>query len=456
MGILNEDESHFSLIGVANLFLDPLFVDACIGFEYDVPIVSQQAEISGRLRVRLQRVESRSDIETNVEEEIIDDSKEALPNTNSKSRVLHFKLSIIEAFDLPRRLNNLVFCQYRFWGHTKPFLVQSLVETREKYQVKFNYEKEFHVDCTEEFTEYCIDGALSIEVLGLVETHTEMPRVNSLVSHKKYVEEMEKYNQMLKYQSLIDSWNEVSKSFELHVKILELNKEGNWSPVEIKTNETNNTGGVYQLKQGQSRQISVRINQAKPKSIMWYNGVLFNLQPICIDKVSVGCVIGNSVQSLDSYQDSDLAKLREKCKEILEARKQYLYSQLKELTEADKNDDEKERYESLCKQLVDLGAEQAAIDAPEDNSGLPGSTIEWESPNGMEAHVPIVFLNLDEDNNCGEELDQSYSDQDESEINYQVNFSNFNLNKVRKFKFIHGKLKFNSISGTRKNFEHFV
>lgn len=220
---------------------------------------------------------------------------------------------------------------------------------------------------------------------------------------KKYAEAIEKYNQMIKYQSLIDCWSEVSKAIEMHIQIHELNTEGNWSPVDVKVdNDSNMTGGVYQLKQGQSRQISVRVNQTKSNNIMWYNGVLFNLEPHRIEKISVGCVLGKEsgvTQPLDSYQDIDLNRLREKCKEILETRKQYLYSQLSLMSNDAENqtEDEKERYESLCKQLVNLGEEQAALDAPEDNSNLPGSTIEWEPANGMEKHVPIVFLDIDEE-----------------------------------------------------------
>jgi kinesin family protein 13 len=74
----------------------------------------------------------------------------------------------------------------------------------------------------------------------------------------------------------------------------------------------------------------------------------------------------------------------------------------------DKSEEEAERYESLCKQLVDLGEEQAAIDAPTDNSGLPGSTIEWKPPENTEEHVPILFLDLDYDHDDNED-DDDYS-----------------------------------------------
>ncbi len=207
----------------------------------------------------------------------------------------------------------------------------------------------------------------------------------------------------------------------------------------------NRTGGVYQLKQGQSRQISVSLNHTSQKSIMWYNGTLFNFEPHKIDKVSIGCVLGKDLglsAPLDSYQETDLNQLKEKCKTILEERKLYLYSQLKLLSEEkDKSEEDSERYESLCKQLVELGEEQAAIDAPADNSRLPGSTIEWVPPENTEEHVPIIFLNLNEESNFENlnETDPISNDSDESDDSAD---SNKYANKKRKQtkKFIYGKL----------------
>lgn len=62
-----------------------------------------------------------------------------------------------------------------------------------------------------------------------------------------------------------------------------------------------------------------------------------------------------------------------------------------------------------------LGEEQAAIDAPSDNSGLPGSTIEWVPSDGMEEHVPILFLDLDEDE-LGRELNDRVSSGSEEDF----------------------------------------
>jgi hypothetical protein len=173
----------------------------------------------------------------------------------------------------------------------------------------------------------------------------------------------------------------VSKSYELSVKILELNTEGAWRPVQVKPHGLCETGGVYQLKQGQSRQISVQLAQTRPNSVMWYNGMLFNVEPHKIDRVSIGSILMRDLNvnvPLDSYQEADLNRLKEKCRGILDTRKQYLYAQLQELSDPQRSDEDKERHESLCKQLMELGEDQAAIDAPGDNSHLPGSTIQWQ------------------------------------------------------------------------------
>ena len=395
-------ECGSSLIGVANLFLDSLFIDNHILFEYDVPIINQQGEISGRLKLKLQRLDSNESCVEDHEE--LDEDEDKSQDEVFNRRLLKFKLFIVEAYDLPIRLNNAVHCQYQFWIQNRTYSAKSLPpgESLDEQRItKFNYENEFCIEISEELIEYCLDGALSIEVLGqYCEEPTNADSLFKTASPKKYAEAMEKYNKMAKEQSLIESWNEVSKAVEMHVQIHELSADGSWRPVPIKQNaHTNKTGGIYQLKQGQSRQLSVRVNQTKAHSIMWYNGVLFNLELHKIDKISVGSVLGketSSNQPLDSYQDSDLNRLKEKCKEILETRKKYLYLQLQSVGEVkEQTEDERDRYESLCKQLVDLNEDQAALDAPEDNSGLPGSTIEWEPANGMEKHVPIVFLDMD-------------------------------------------------------------
>lgn len=159
------------------------------------------------------------------------------------------------------------------------------------------------------------------------------------------------------------------------------------------------------------------MSQVQPNATMYYNGMLFSPEAHKIDRISIGCITGVdvSLNSLDSYQEHDLNRLKDKCRLYLENRKQYLYSQLKQLADKDiQTDEDKERHESLCKQLADLGEEQAAVDAPPDDSHLPGSTIEWKPADNMEEHVPIFFLDLNED--YLNELQSEEEDDEENEF----------------------------------------
>jgi hypothetical protein len=105
--------------------------------------------------------------------------------------------------------------------------------------------------------------------------------------------------------------------------------------------------------------------------------------------------------------------------------------------EKNKTDEESERYESLCKQLIELGEEQAAIDAPADNSGLPGSTIEWKPAGNTEEHVPIIFLNINEENssqNMNVDISNESNDSDSSDL-----YNEENKQREKKIRINYGK-----------------
>lgn len=233
---------YYNLIGVANLFLDVLYNDVFIPFEYDIPIINQQGEIAGRLRVKLQRLntdvyfgnsehDSLGLNSTQEDSESIQSSDNEL--TNSKRNIIKCRLSIIKAYDLPLNMNNLVFCQYQFWTQAEPVVVRSLEDdSPTQTSVKFDHQADFTIEANEDFMEYCQDGALSIEVMchryNLNQSSQELLGDVSANKSQKNQVDLNKLNQMAKYQSLIDAWSEVSKSYELSVKILELNSEGNW------------------------------------------------------------------------------------------------------------------------------------------------------------------------------------------------------------------------------------
>ena len=255
--IFTETESYYKLIGVANLYLDILFSDTCIPFEYDIPIINQQGEVAGKLNVKLQRllILNKKESSPSDEQKSDDDS----PSTESYLTTkgwLKFRLSINRAYDLPVNLNNLVFCQYKFWCHNRPTIVSCKDSTDSA--VLFDYETEFSLDMNDDYFDYCLDGGfLSIEVVAHRTDIAKSMTDNSSRELKVYNERLSRLNQLTKFHSLVNAWSEVSRSFEVDVRILELNAEGSWSPVEVKHNEKNKTGGVYQLRQGQSRQISI-------------------------------------------------------------------------------------------------------------------------------------------------------------------------------------------------------
>lgn len=154
------------------------------------------------------------------------------------------------------------------------------------------------------------------------------------------------------------------------------------------------------------------MSQVPTESTLHYNGMLFSPEAHKIDRVWIGSIVCQDigVTPLDSYQEHDLNRLRDKWRSLLDQRKQYLYEQLKQLTDkkleqqtdgGEASEEDKERHEALFKQLADLGDEQASVDAPPDNSHLPGATLDWRPATGVEEHVPVVFLDLSEDDLCG-------------------------------------------------------
>lgn len=122
-------------------------IDDHVMFEYFVPVISQQGEIVGKLKVRLQRLPNETET----------DSSELHSLNSESSSHLRFRLSIIEARELTLgNMSNLLYCKYQFWSQPEATMIQSLDNsTNEKSVVRFNYEHEFNVELTEDFLEYC-------------------------------------------------------------------------------------------------------------------------------------------------------------------------------------------------------------------------------------------------------------------------------------------------------------
>lgn len=63
---------------------------------------------------------------------------------------------------------------------------------------------------------------------------------------------------------------------------------------------------------------------------------------------------------------------------------------------------EEEREHSLVEQLVALTEEQNAVQVPPAGSNIPGAPADWTPPVGKEAHIPVIFLNLNGEADTGQ------------------------------------------------------
>ena len=116
--------------------------------------------------------------------------------------------------------------------------------------------------------------------------------------------------------------------------------------------------------------------------------------------IAVGCpVVRSELQKpLDSYQEDDLNKLKEKWSEALAKRKKYLDRQLTNiLQKSAKTEAENEREQLLVDQCVFLTEEQEYVMVPAPGSGVPGAPADNEPPEGLEQHTPVLFLDLNSD-----------------------------------------------------------
>ncbi|XP_054711552.1 kinesin-like protein KIF13A isoform X2 [Uloborus diversus] len=388
-----ESQENHNLIGVANVFLDFLFHD--VKLDYQVPIISQQGEVAGRLHVEICKLEgsfldtldnSESEVERNSESK---DSSHETSETNL-GRQIAVQLSIKSATGLPPSLSNFVFCQYVFWGHPDAVVVPPIVNPeypasrkgKDCMTFKFEHVQEFIINVTEEFVEHCSEGALSIEVWG----HRSAGFSSSKPGWDVDV-------QLMRSRSLADRWSELIRKIELWVEIQELNDMGEYAAVEVIPRPDIATGGVYQLRQGQQRRVVVRVKPVHNSG---------TLPIICeaITSVSIGGICSRSKlqKPLDSYQEEDLTLLREKWSEALMKRREYLDSQIQKIiNKKDKSDQDVEREQSLIDQWVCLTEERNTVLVPAPQSGIPGAPADWDPPMGMEKHIPVIFLDLNAD-----------------------------------------------------------
>ncbi|XP_032326838.1 kinesin-like protein KIF13B isoform X3 [Camelus ferus] len=389
----DEQENH-SLIGVANVFLESLFYD--VKLQYAVPIVNQKGEVAGRLHVEVMRISG------DIGERIAggDDATDVSFEKETQDNKLVCMVKILQATGLPQHLSHFVFCKYDFWDQQEPVIVAPEVDTSSspvskepQCMVVFDHCNEFSVSITEDFIEHLSEGALAIEIYG---HKMNDPRKNPALWDLGIIQ--------AKTRSLRDRWSEVTRKVEFWVQILEQNENGEYCPVEVISAKDVPTGGIFQLRQGQSRRVQVEVKSVQESGTL-------PLMEECILSVGIGCVKVRAPRSpkthetfheeeedMDSYQDRDLERLRRKWLNALTKRQEYLDQQLQKLvSKHDKTEDDADREAQLLEMRLTLTEERNAVMVPSAGSGIPGAPAEWTPVPGMETHIPVIFLDLNAD-----------------------------------------------------------
>uniref|UniRef100_A0A8C7L6N9 Kinesin family member 13B n=1 Tax=Oncorhynchus kisutch TaxID=8019 RepID=A0A8C7L6N9_ONCKI len=396
----DEQENH-SLIGVANVFLSCLFYD--VKLQYAVPIINQKGEVVGRLHVEVVRVAG------GVEDSMAGgEDNEASPDGEVQERKLVCMIKILQATGLPQYLSNYVFCQYSFWDQAEPVIVAPEVDpsasspsSKEPHcMVVFDSCKELGVAVTEEFIEYLTEGALAIEVYGHRQADSGR---NPALWDLSIIQ--------AKTRTLRDRWSEVTRRLEMWIQVLEINENGDFMPVEVIPARDVRTGGIFQLRQGQSRRLQVEVRSVQDSGTM----------PLIAEvllAVSVGCVeIRQTCQAkasnepvqvegdeMDSYQERDLERLRHQWLTALTKRQEYLDQHLQTLvSKPEKTEEDMEREAQLLEWRLTLTEERNAVMVPSAGSGIPGAPAEWVPLPGMETHTPVLFLDLSADDFSSQE-----------------------------------------------------
>ncbi|XP_034164184.2 kinesin-like protein KIF13B isoform X2 [Pangasianodon hypophthalmus] len=395
-----DEQVNHSLIGVANVFLSCLFYD--VKLQYAVPIINQKGEVAGRLHVEVLRVAG------GVEDGMAGgEDGDSSPDGDPLERKLVCMIKILQATGLPQYLSNFVFCQYLFWDQAEPIIVAPEVDpsasspsSKDPHcMVVFDSCKELAVAVTEDFIEYLTEGALAIEVYG----HRQADPGRNLALWDLSIIQA-------KTRTLRDRWSEVTRKLEMWVQILELNENGEYMPVEVVAAGDVRTGGVFQLRQGQSRRVQVEVRSVQDSGTM-------PLIAEIILGVSIGCVEirqtrpakGSDSQQpegdeMDSYQERDLDRLRRQWLAALTKRQQYLDEHLQSLvSKTDKSEDDVEREAQLLECRLTLTEERNAVMVPSAGSGIPGAPAEWVPVPGMETHIPVLFLDLSADDFSSQE-----------------------------------------------------
>ncbi|KAI3364074.1 hypothetical protein L3Q82_010899, partial [Scortum barcoo] len=390
----DEQENH-SLIGVANVFLACLFYD--VKLQYAVPIINQKGEVAGRLHVEVWRGTESSEGEAPGKS----DTQQSNTDGDPQERKLDCVVKILQANGLPRHLSNFVFCQYHFWGQEEPVFIapevapscSSPTSRDPQCTVVFDSAKELSVTVTEEFLEFLAEGAVAIEVYG-----------HKQANHRRNLALWDLGVIQAKTRSLRERWSEVTRQLELWVQLMELNEVGEFTAVEVLPAKDVRTGGIFQLRQGQSRRVQVEVRSVPDSGTMPL--IVTSIVSVSIGDVKVRQARpskGSESQwggdeEMDSYQEVDLERLRQQWLVTLTQRQEYLDQQLQKIVcKPDKSEDDVERESQLLECRLTLTEERNAVLVPSAGSGIPGAPVERVPVPGMETHIPVLFLDLSAD-----------------------------------------------------------
>ena len=244
-------ENHV-LIGVANIYLQPLFHD--LTYKYSCPVIAPDGQVSGKLVLELAKVEgtlgdwddkrSNSDI---LSESNYSNTMEGLENVK-------FKFTIGCASGLPQSLAHFVFCQFSF-DEDYPVVVPSMTKTKNYEVIEFNFTKEYDLKVTDSLKEKCQRDAISVQVYGQ-KAKGFWSKQDAIRDKKRAQTVAERYsiahpdlcwvcfNLNLKCEHRATRWSELVRKLELWVEVQEMNEYGQYTAVEISPREDVETGRV--------------------------------------------------------------------------------------------------------------------------------------------------------------------------------------------------------------------
>lgn len=283
--------------------------------------------MAGRLHVEITKVRGRlGEREADARQDSSDGGSSESDDEDNDGTIT-VRVVIKAAKGLPRALAHFVFCQYSFWISNEVVVVPQ--SSHDDGEQAFEHSRQFDVQISEEFLEFCAEGALSVEVWG---------HRGAILSQQPSWEPMSGCN-----RPLAERWSELRRRIQLWIEIQELTDSGEYAPVELQSGPSVKdcaTGGVYQLRQGQQRRVRVSV---KPE-------VGSGSLPLSVDSIAsiaIGCVQvrDSRVQrSLDSYQEEDLQSLREKWSDALNRRKEHLDAQIQQImSKKDKSEADQQR-----------------------------------------------------------------------------------------------------------------